>query len=261
MTKPKKTWLENIQTGAGLKVSREFFLTQTNETEVSKKLYPNRLKNDKGKVQKKITSIEPTISRLHKEYNELGFFTYSRKLPIEDRWGRIRKIQYKIMNLEPVVKYSKEKYNIDFSKEEKEFLFELTLSMREKILNENPDKDVINAFLNYYQKHYIIQFSNYYTPEKMPLYKTRLEQINKPKFWKFWDKDIRLQIEINKASKKIKESMGSKPEKFEIIDLLKNHNQDNYFDYFEYLGKRKKDPNFIISIDKKILKMMDQKFI
>src|SRR3989344_8555366 len=147
-----KNWLNNIKKGKGKEIARLFFITFTTQEILSKFLYPNRKKKAKGKRKEKIHYVEPIVNIRSKEWDSYGFLEKSKPISFKNKWDRKQYVYWKIMNFEPFYRFCKDKHNIDFNQEEKDFLNGVnglfrSEQIRNLILQEYPEEDIINAIL------------------------------------------------------------------------------------------------------------------
>lgn len=184
----KETWLERIQRRQSKEIAKQFFLTYTTQEEITKKIYPRAYVI--RKKQSKRNFVMPLITSRVKEWRKYGFFDKSVPLKKEIyRKGKKHKQTFylSLLNLEPIYKFCKEEKHIEFTEEEKSYLKLLLLSekIREIILKEYPEEDVINAVLKFYVKNLIMKY--FYlmknireNPKKYKKEETRAEELNKP---------------------------------------------------------------------------------
>lgn len=150
--------MKNIQQGKNKDFAREFFLTFTTQEKVSKKLYPKRKKQGKGRKKKQnlIHYVEPILNARCQEWQTLGFLN-EKPVYFKDKLGRPQQRKWKIMNFEPIHQFCAEKNN-PLTTQEKKLLWDLLSSpkIRAAILKEYPQEDIINAVLKFYIKHCIL---------------------------------------------------------------------------------------------------------
>lgn len=252
-------WLIHLQQGKGKEISRAFFREFSTQENISLELGYKRQKRAKGKRKEKVHYVEPIVNIRCKEWEKLGFLEKSKPIPFKDRWDRNQYVYWKIMSLEPIFRYCKEYYKIEFSEKEKIFLdFLSKMTLREKILNEFKNEDIITAFLLFYTKHFIMKYFELLkdieaNPKKYNKERKRAEEIINPKtpegisrlkIWEKTQREIHKKYSSNKPYKKIKQSIT------ETIIYLVNTG-DIIFNH--YVGELKENKELIFSIDKKIL--------
>jgi len=162
MAKQKRTPLEKIQTLQTKKVARVFFNFMTCGF-ATRLLYETAWK--KCREKNKVGFVIPYIRDCFNEWKEAGFIE---KSPVKLKYLIIKKnckpyFQYNYtyrLNLNPFYLYCKEKKNIDFTQKEKKLLNYImrSLVIRENILRENPDVDIITAILIFYIKHFALPY-------------------------------------------------------------------------------------------------------
>jgi len=268
-------WLKSIQKGRSKDIARELFLEYTTQERVSSRMNYNRkklskgkkefikiFKNGKDKIVKKRTVhyVEPIVNRNFKIWKEKGFLTKSKPLEIEhqNRWGNKQKktIYWNIMNLNPLFCYCSEFKEIEFTEEEKKFLELFLIPMRERILNDFPDEDIINAILKFYSSNFPLKYfiairHNRDFPKKYLKEKIKAITLNRK------DHPLRKQKEMIDSyfEKKFGKSPPVNNEWDEIKVWAKDPNREDLFSYY-YL-QLEQNPELIESVDRKILKALD----
>jgi len=163
MSKSKRTALEKIQTLKTKNVAQLFFFSYLTPNIVTKILHKKAWNKCKEKTGQGF--VMPYIRDCLNEWKKEGFIEISPvKIPFRVERKRNKKIvkSYYLknygyrLNFEPLYRYCKENYNIEFTEEEKEIVnkrvgFEF---MRKRILREYPNEDIINATIKFYIKHY-----------------------------------------------------------------------------------------------------------
>lgn len=265
----KKAWLNNITQGKGKEIAKHFFLTFTTQERVSKLMGYNRKKKAKGESKRKPKSkqqkthyVEPIVNIRSNDWDKLGFLEQSKPIPFKDKWDRQQYVYWKIMNLEPIYKFCKEYKKIEFSEEEKSYLKLLLLSekIREEILKEYPEEDIISSTLKFYIKNLIMRYSFLLkdireNPKKYKKEIAKAEELNSPlhPFRKTYDK---LQKEIHK---KYAQDKKYKKIDFDIIKIVamnewhKDLKNPIRFIFNSYITEIQENKELVASTDRKIL--------
>jgi hypothetical protein len=297
----QRDWLANIQEGKMKDIARLFFLSFITKSQATKILYVNRIKNREELHKKKLLSsvgyVAPEITKRINEWQERGFLEVSnRKVQYHKKEIQNKKeVLIKegkptyafLLNLNPLFLYCKEKYDIDFKPEEKEFLNGIiglfrSEQVRKLIFFEYPEDDIINSTLKFYVKHYIMPYGylarlelnpiNKEIKEEFERAKQKAEEVNKNKwilsYTKKQQKDSKEiyksygfnEKEAEKMAEQMKEihkesNKSIKKTKYDYIDILsyKDISTDNFT---HYISELKKNPELVLSVDKKIMKAL-----
>lgn len=274
----KQNWLNTLQDNQGKKISRIWFREYNNQEGVTKEFNPEAYKRwlkrtDKKKVPRYVL---PIINYYFQQWEELGFFEKSKPLReiqhllTEEAKKKLRYVSkdycLSLINLEPLYKFCKDK-GIEFSEEEKSFLRLTLLSeqIREGILDEFPDEDIINATLKYYAKNCILKY--FYllreireNPKKYKKEMIKAEELNKPttkegKQMKRWHKQV-----MKDLHKRLDMPFQQQKREFDTIKIIAcnlSSTPSNLLFRMSYLGELEDKRDMIISIDKKVLSALN----
>lgn len=275
-------WFSTFTERKGKEISRILFKSFNYQEAVTKEFNVNAWQRNKKKNPKK-PYVLPIVNHYFQFWKEEGFIEKSKPLR---EWGLLTKEAKKrlrylpkdyslsILNFEPIYKYC-EKKKISFTEEEKSFLNDLLLSekLRESILKEFPEEDIINATLKFYVKNFLLRYFYllkeiredrlYNKGKKYKEAREKAEEINNPK--------TKMQKEINKVLEKvlrniaIKHNLLKDKRKITDFDTLKvvtfNHkNLNNPGDIafrFGYLSQISENKELVQSVDKKILSALN----
>jgi len=183
MVKKKRTPLEKIQTLRTKKVARSFFYFMTCGF-ATRRLHEKAWKRCREK--NKYGFVMPYIRECFNEWKKAGFIE---KSPSKLAY-RITKKNCKPyflyhyayrLNLEPFYIYCKEKKQIDFTQKERKVLNYVMRSqvIRQDILRENPETDIITAILLYYIKHFALPYGEIEDPKEKELLNISKSSIKK----------------------------------------------------------------------------------
>ena len=211
----------------------------------------------------------PLVNKYFNEWNKLGFIDQSR-IKVKKAIKRRNRTQTQsftqsfwlyLMNFEPIYKYCAEK-NIFFTEEEKKYLnlFFLSEHLRENILKEFPEEDIINATLKFYVKNFIIKYFNLLrdireNPQKYKEEYKKAKELNNPR--KKILKELKQHVEelINETSKKYNLPIEKEIE-WDILKcvVFSSKLQENLNIFFmQYIEKLDTDHETVLSVDEKIL--------
>lgn len=264
MVKPKKTEIERIQEGIGKDIAKLFFYTYRTPSQVTKIKYKDAWKMRNEKSQKSF--VMPIVQNYLAEWKKRGFIETSKvKIPIkiERKKGKPYDLfsEGYLLNLGPLYDYCKGR-GILFTEEEKSFLRLNFLSedIREAILREFPNEDIINAMLKYYSKNLIMRY--FYilrdideNPKKYRKEKVKAEKLNNPKD----DLGKEMRKAHGRIITKLKRRYGAKSDK-----IIKDFSTLRFFAhnlpttptnllfriYIDHLGEK---DDFIPNLDRKFL--------
>jgi hypothetical protein len=266
-------WLKTIENRKSGKIAKEVFLTYTTQEKVSSKFYPDRKKFDKGRKYKIVEKngrkekvalkntqyVEPIVNRNFKIWEKEGFLTESRPLTIyhKNRWGgeQPKTIHWRIMNLNPIFKYCREIKNISFTEEEKYYLENFLLPMREKIIKENPEENLIMAVLKFYSSNFPIRYLLALRqvrdlPRKYSKERKKAKELNDPK------------NEMGKIAKQLKRDISKKygqkikDKKWDEMKVWAHDSKNIHNLFVHYFSKLEQNPKIVESVDRKILKAL-----
>lgn len=280
MTKTSYNWLKRIQEGKGKKLARFFFSNFTNEETATAIFHPEAHKNNSikkiKKIYKKVSYVDRNINRICREWEKEGFIEKtSIEIEVTNRWkGKNKQIVFlKILNLEPFYRYCKEKYNLEFSPEEKKFvngLLNQNLQVRWAILILYPNDDIINATLKFYIKHFPLPFDALHGHSRIKFDKEYIELMERA------EKDAEKVIKQFKENPKEKPQLGkeygrelekteglikkSSDEKYDLEDLRKTEKilvkTILHGTAYIYMTTYKINPQLVLSVDTKFLKVL-----
>lgn len=291
--------------GKAKDIAKEFFLTFTTQEKVSAKLYPHRKRQVKGtkKLTSKSKSkcckaemegrklpngarqyvcskcnrkypeiikehyVEPIVNITCRVWGKYGFLKKSNPIYFKDSWGRTQKTTWNIMSLEPIFKFCREK-GIEFSEKDKEFLNDLLLpdDVRQEILNEYPEDDIIHAALKYYANNCILRY--FYllrdvreNPDKYKGERAKAEELNNPQ-----DSLGKSMKEAHdKITAEINKKFGFEPSKEKIeFDVIKTFVHSLPITslicfFIRYLDNLEGRREMILSIDEKVLRALNMR--
>ncbi len=250
MPKTNRTPLEKIQTLKTKKLARIFFgyfMTCGFATRLlhEKKWKDCREKNRQGYVM-------GYIRNCFNEWKEAGFIEKSpfklkfiikhkkleapivSKKPFEP-FVILKNYGYRL-NLKPFYLYCEEpSRNIDFTKDEKKLLNYIFRSqtIREQVLRENPDKDIITAILIYYIKHFALPHNEFGDKEERKLLTLAEKDIKKDFEEEFYKEnetflmDFEISREYEKMTKKQKEKFWE-IKRFKTYALLYKYHRKEF---------------------------------
>ena len=162
MVKQKRTALQKIQTLKSKKVARVFFNFMTCGF-ATRLLHETAWK--KCREKNKFGFVMPYIRDCFNEWDEAGFIEKSSvKLKYLIRKKNCKPyFQYHYsyrLNLNPFYIYCKETKNIYFTQKEKKLINHMmrSLVIRNGILRENPETDIITAILIFYIRHFALPY-------------------------------------------------------------------------------------------------------
>jgi len=272
----KENWLYDIQKGVGRDIARAFFLTYFTQEEITKQLYSKaynqrKYKNKEGAydIRKKKARehfVMPSITKRYKEWNKLNFFDRSRPIPIK---YKPKGFTLPILNLEPLYRYFKEKYNIEFNEKETafiNFILSPNIMMRWFILLEYPNEDIINATLKFYVKHYPIPYGELHREKKRLPNKEYVELLKRAerdakKVTSLNIKEIKEKPELAKKyldDLEKKEKIAKKNFTLKDLEKLKKNLVKTilYAGAYYYMTCYKKNPQFVTNVDRKFMKAL-----
>ena len=244
MAKTNTTPLEKIQKGKGRDIARIFFLYHFPPSSVTKVIYPETCERRKGK--NKHNFVMPLVQNYLSEWKKEGFIeTIKMKIPIEKKNNISYLINSKCyrFNLKPLYIYCKEKYKIEFTKEEEGFIDYLfsSKSQRFLVLREFPKDNIINAILKFYIKHYVLSYAELFTAEKLSKKSSNVLDKNNTKLLK----DV-----IKKADILNKNVKVNWEDSYKKIKSIREITKDWKIDY---TMKYKQNPELMSNINKKFI--------
>lgn len=274
--KKEYSWFEKLQMGLGLKVSRALFHTFTTEERLTELLYPKRYKKNslrlidrKKKLYLQAHYVDKNVNKLCNEWKELGFLDKSKpiRIEIENRWGRkqSKTIYWKIMSLNPIYKICKEDRGIEFTEEDKKYLNFLMLSdhVREGILNEFPDEDIVSATLKYYVKNIVMRYNFLLrdmreNKERYDWAEKKAKELNEPTT----PEGKMIKASSEKLLKELHKKYGIKAKErkleFDTLKVVALSNPKTTADhtFIHYLQQLENEYDTVTSTDRKILKAL-----
>lgn len=286
-------WIDTFKDKQGKKISRILFKSYSTQEEITKQFNSEAYNRWLKRKDKKKTEhyVLPIVQHYFKEWEENGFIEKSKPLREvnsaflpEEYKNKVRflskKFALSILNLNPLFRYCEEK-NIIFTKEEKNcILFSFDFKdnrIREAILEEFPEEDIINAFLKFYVENTILKYAlllkdiredKILGGKKYKKYEDKAEIKNNPK--KKADKKIKKMHD--KFIRDLNKKYGVKEKEVEW-DTFRTYIYDmgftNYASYVEarqkeiipvkdylfrsYITQREHKPKLFDSIDNKML--------
>jgi len=257
VVKQKYNWIEGFQRGLGKKVSRILFSGAVNREKITELLYPESYNKQKQRKPYKVY-INRHINELCNKWEKQRFIE---KIPVskKDRWNRKFKSYVEMLNFEPLFLYFKERYNIDFTEEEREFLqnkeawaYHLQWN-RQRILSEYPNENILDAIIKFYIKHYSVPYVEF------------LDK-NKKEIWKMTEKHIEVELHLAEQFKKGLLKKRNKPsilrgymKKLDAqhLSLDERREWSKTFDHlFTYMLNFKANPQLVTSINTKFKKAL-----
>ena len=266
--KPKRTWFENLQVGTGKKISRAFFLTYLTPSQVTKEQYPDAWNSRKIKTKKGF--VMPIVKKYLDVWKEKEFIDTSRvKIPykVERKKGKsysLSSFGY-LLNLEPLYIICKWDKNVEFTDDEKDYLNFLLLSenVREGILKEFPDEDIVSATMKYYVKNFILRYDFLLrdlreNPKRYSWAEKKSEELNNPttkegKMMKRVSQRLLKQIHRKYGGNERERKM-----EFDTLQVIASSNPKTTsdFTFIHYLQQVENKYEIVISTDRKILKAL-----
>ena len=218
---------------------------------------------------KKTHYVEPIVNIRCREWKNLGFFDKSKPIPFTDKLGRPQTTSWKIMNLEPFFLYCKEKHNIEFAPEEKDFVDGLLTQhshIRKIILILYPNDDIINAILKFYIKYFPLTFDALHGHSKIKFDKEYIELMARA------EKDAKKVISLNLTKNKKNPRLAKKYlDGLRKIDKISSDNSTKedlekmdkilakvilYSMSYFYMTNYIKSPSFVLNVDIKFMKVL-----
>ena len=227
MAKQKRTPLEKIQTLKSKKVARLFFGYFMTCGFVTRLLHEKVWKD--YKVKNKHGFVMPYIRDCFNEWKDVEFIE---KSPFKLKYIIRKKnckpyFQYNYayrLNLNPFYLYCKEKKKVDFTSKEQELLNYILRSqiIRENILRENPDEDIITAILIFYIKHFALPYGEIGDKKEIELYHLAENSIEKGFEEEFRKENEEMCMDMDE-SRKFQNMNKKEKEKFWKIKNLKTY--------------------------------------
>ena len=264
MVRPKRTILEKIQEGRGREIAVEFFKGFSSPSMVTKAIYPEACKMREGK-----SFVMPIIQKTLDEWKKEGFIeTASIEIPIKKKRGKPYALNGKgyRLNLEPFYRYCKDKHNIEFTQEEKAFLYYMTYPSfaRKLILTEYPSEDIMNAVLKFHIRHYFMPYGELYRTQKLSKNAGDILNEEEIKFLKRIKKDAE-EITAMDSPKDHIGLMVKKSKEYSnylfgrgIVPLSEEFFQKSeiYAGLLNYMIKYKENPKLVSGVDAKFKKAL-----
>lgn len=250
MAKQQYDWIESFQRGLGKRVSRTLFSKPISREKITELLYPDSYNKQK--------QIKPNKVYINRHVNDLcnkwekQRFIEKIQISKKDRWNRKIKVNLEMLNFEPLFLYFKQKYNIEFSQEEREFLQSKEPNIirlqwnRQQILKEYPEENILDAIIKFYVKHYSIPYVEF------------LDK-NKKEIWTMTEKHIETELYRAEQLKKGRLKKRRKPSilrsymkklnaRHLSIDEKREWTQ-TFERLFDYMLNFKKNPELVSSIN------------
>jgi hypothetical protein len=287
----KRTEIQNLQEGNMKNIAKLFFLDFITKSKATQKLYSDRIKNREALYKKKLLSskgyVASEITKRVNEWLDMGFLEISNKK--KQYYDKDNKKEGKPafayrMNLNPLFHYCKKEHNIEFTEEENYFLYQLFFDyeIRERVIQQFPEEDIINAILKYYVQNFIQVYNYLLRFQVVPENKEMQIKINKAKqkaegvnarneklimqnFEDFKESMLRSYIlskgkteeDFRKDYKKTEEAFNQefKKHKKDFMDILADEDFQELLDsgFLEYKDKLKNNRSMVLSVDKKFL--------
>lgn len=296
MSKKDKNWIQDFTSPVGMKISKAWFITFANSKSISDFLYENEIDYKNKKIEKikklKKETVVHSVKKRFTQWNKMKFFEESRIIRVKT-WRRgsyyYPKTKLYRLNLEPLYLYCKEKYGIDFTEKEKEFLkwhFKLG-QISWMVFFEYPEENFFNAILKFYVKNYVMPYGyltrlaqnpvNHEMIKEFEKAKQKAEEMNKNKlimmgpyskeqqkrseeFFRrggFSNEEARKKAEqMKKIHKEVNKSIKNK--EYDYIDVLSHNPETNLMEtgFADYVREYKENPELILNIDKKFMQAL-----